>query len=117
MSGDALIVLINDILDLAKVDAGKMTFEQIPFKMSLSIAAMLHLFETKIQEKNLILVKKYDDRIPEVLLGDPVRLHQIILNLVSNAVKFTSKGKISVSIQLLSEDDEKVTIQFSISDT
>jgi len=117
MSGDALIVLINDILDLAKVDAGKMTFEQIPFKLSLSIAAMLHLFETKIQEKNLSLIKEYDDKIPEVLLGDPVRLHQIILNLVSNAVKFTSRGKISVSIQLLSEDDEKVIIQFSISDT
>jgi PAS domain S-box-containing protein len=117
MSGDALIVLINDILDLAKVDAGKMTFEQIPFKMSLSIAAMLHLFETKIQEKNLALIKEYDDRIPEVLLGDPVRLHQIILNLVSNAVKFTSKGKISVTVKLVSEDDEKVTIQFSISDT
>src|SRR6185436_4608416 len=65
MSGDALIVLINDILDLAKVDAGKMTFEQIPFKMSLSISAMLHLFETKIQEKNLELVKEYDSRIPE----------------------------------------------------
>jgi PAS domain S-box-containing protein len=117
MSGDALIVLINDILDLAKVDAGKMTFEQIPFKLSISIAAMLHLFETKIQEKNLTLIKEYDDKIPEVLLGDPVRLHQIILNLVSNAVKFTSKGKISVSIQLLSEDDEKVIIQFSITDT
>src|SRR5664280_66427 len=117
MSGDALIVLINDILDLAKVDAGKMTFEQIPFKMSQSIAAMLHLFETKIQEKNLTLIKQYDDRIPEVLVGDPVRLHQIILNLVSNAVKFTSKGKISVTVKLVSEDDEKVTIQFSISDT
>jgi len=117
MSGDALIVLINDILDLAKVDAGKMTFEKIPFKMSLSIAAMLHLFETKIQEKNLTLIKKYDDKIPDVLVGDPVRLHQIILNLVSNAVKFTSKGKITVSVQLLSKDDEKVTIQFSISDT
>ena len=117
MSGDALIVLINDILDLAKVDAGKMTFEQIPFKMPLSISAMLHLFETKIQEKNLILVKEYDNRIPEVLVGDPVRLHQIILNLVSNAVKFTSKGKITVSIQLLTEDEEKVTIQFSITDT
>jgi PAS domain S-box-containing protein len=117
MSGDALIVLINDILDLAKVDAGKMTFEQIPFKMSISIATMLHLFETKIQEKNLTLIKEYDDKIPKVLVGDPVRLHQIILNLVSNAVKFTSEGKITVSIQLLSEDDEKVTIQFSISDT
>jgi len=117
MSGDALIVLINDILDLAKVDAGKMIFEQTPFKMSASIAAMLHLFETKIQEKNLKLVKEYDPNIPEVLVGDPVRLHQIILNLVSNAVKFTGKGKITVSVNLLREDEKKATIQFSVSDT
>ena len=117
MSGDALIVLINDILDLAKVDSGKMTFEKIPFKLSLSISAMLHLFETKIQEKNLVLVKDYDDRIPEVLIGDPVRLHQIILNLVSNAVKFTTIGTITVSIHLLSEDEEKVTIEFAVTDT
>jgi CheY-like chemotaxis protein len=99
------------------VDAGKMTFEQIPFKLALSISAMLHLFETKIQERNLELVKEYDSRIPEVLVGDPVRLHQIILNLVSNAVKFTSKGKITVSVRLLSEDDEKATIEFAVSDT
>ena len=117
LSGDALIVLINDILDLAKVDAGKMTFEQVPFKMSLSLLAMLHLFETKIQEKNLELVTLYDKKIPAVLLGDPVRLHQIILNLVSNAVKFTTKGKITVSVQLLKEDEEKVLIEFSVTDT
>ncbi|MDP3644762.1 MAG: response regulator, partial [Bacteroidota bacterium] len=117
LSGDALIVLINDILDLAKVDAGKMTFEQTPFKMSASISAMVHLFETKIQEKNLKLVKEYDKNIPEVLVGDPVRLHQIILNLVSNAVKFTTKGKITVSVNLLSEDEKKATIRFSVSDT
>ena len=117
MSGDALIVLINDILDLAKVDAGKMVFDQTPFKLSASISAMLHLFEPKIHEKNLELVKVYDDNIPEVLLGDPVRLHQIILNLVSNAVKFTAKGKITVNIRLLTEDEEKVTIEFSVSDT
>ncbi|MBW8331583.1 MAG: PAS domain S-box protein [Prolixibacteraceae bacterium] len=117
MSGDALIVLINDILDLAKVDAGKMTFEQTPFKLSLSIAAMLHLFETKIWEKNLVLVKEYDRRIPEVLVGDPVRLHQIILNLVSNAVKFTNKGKITVSVNLLKEDENEVTIEFAVTDT
>src|SRR5436189_597158 len=78
-SGDALIVLINDILDLAKVDAGKMVFEQVPFKMSQTIKAMLHVFETKIQEKNLELVTRYDKNIPEVLLGDSVRLHKIIL--------------------------------------
>lgn len=117
ISGDALIVLINDILDLAKVDAGKMTFEQIPFKMESSIFAMLHLFETKIQEKNLKLNIEYDDSIPKVLLGDPVRLHQIILNLVSNAVKFTKQGSITVSVKLIDEDDEKTQISFAVSDT
>ena len=117
MSGDALIVLINDILDLAKVDAGKMIFEQIPFKMALSISAMLHLFEPKIREKNLELVREYDNNIPAVLLGDPVRLHQIILNLVSNAVKFTNKGKITVSVNLLKEDDKQATIEFTVKDT
>ncbi|MBC7845155.1 MAG: PAS domain S-box protein [Flavobacterium sp.] len=117
MSGDALIVLINDILDLAKVDAGKMTFEQVPFKLAASISDMLHVFETKIQEKNLELVTEYDTNIPKVLLGDPVRLHQIILNLVSNAIKFTSKGKITVSVHLLDEDEESATVEFAIADT
>jgi len=117
LSGDALIVLINDILDLAKVDAGKMSFENTPFKMAASISAMIHVFEIKIQEKNIQLIKKYDKIIPKVLVGDSVRLHQIILNLLSNAVKFTTKGKITVSVHLLSEDDEKVTIEFAVSDT
>jgi CheY-like chemotaxis protein len=117
MSGDTLIVLINDILDLAKVDAGKMVFEQTPFKLRSSISVMLHLFEVKIHERNLTLVNEYDERIPEVLLGDSVRLHQIIMNLVSNAVKFTTEGTITVSVLMLSEDDEKVTIQFDVKDT
>lgn len=117
LSGDALIFLINDILDLAKVNAGKMTFEQTPFKLSLSVAAMLHLFDTKIQEKNLELLQEYDEKIPAVLLGDAARLHQIILNLVSNAVKFTPKGKITVAIKLISEDEENATVEFTISDT
>ncbi len=117
ISGDALIVLINDILDLAKVDAGKMTFEQVPFRMALSISAMLHMFETKILEKNLELVKVYDKNIPEVLVGDPVRLHQIILNLVSNAVKFTASGKITVSVCMLEETEDKVKLEFAVTDT
>ena len=117
ISGDALIVLINDILDLAKVDAGKMTFEKTPFKMKSSISAMLHLFENKIQEKNLKLVTEYDSKIPFVLVGDPIRLHQIILNLVSNAIKFTFKGKITVSVDLLHEDDDKVILKFAVTDT
>ena len=117
ISGDSLIVLINDILDLAKVDAGKMTFEKTPFKMALSISAMLHVFETKIQERNLQLIKIYDDKIPMVLVGDPVRLHQIILNLVSNAVKFTTEGTITVSVKMLNEDEDNANIEFAVSDT
>jgi len=117
INGDNLIVLINDIFDLAKVEAGKITFEEIPFRLASSISSILHLFETKIQEKNLEFLIEYDKKIPEVLVGDLVRLHQIILNLVKNAVKFTTRGTIRVSADLLDEDDEKVKVKFSISDT
>ncbi|HEY0031274.1 MAG TPA: ATP-binding protein [Bacteroidia bacterium] len=117
ISGDALIILINDILDLAKVNAGKMTFEQAPFHLSDSISTMLHLFEARIKEKNLELVHDYDQAIPRLLMGDPMRLRQIILNLASNAIKFTSEGKISLRIQLLEEDAERATVKFELSDT
>jgi len=116
-SGDGLLVLINDILDLAKVDAGKMTFEQTPFKMQISISAILQIFDLKIQEKSIELVKEYDNRIPEVLKGDAVRLNQILLNLMSNALKFTAKGKITIAVRLLTEDKETAIIEFAISDT
>ncbi len=82
VSGDALVILINDILDLAKVDAGKMVFEQTPFNLSASIDIMIQLFEIKIKEKNLEFSTEYDDNIPQILIGDPMRLRQIILNLV-----------------------------------
>ena len=117
VSGDTLIVLINDILDLAKVDAGKMTFEKIPFKLTDSVCTMLHLFDAKIQEKNLELIKQYDPTIPEFVVGDQVRLNQVILNLLSNAVKFTNEGKIIVAVNLLEDDTEKVTIEFEIKDS
>jgi two-component system CheB/CheR fusion protein len=116
-SGQTLIVLIDDILDLAKVDAGKMIFINSPFKMLESINTILHLFETKIQERNLELVKEYDSRIPEIVLGDSIRLHQILINLIGNAIKFTAKGKIMVSVNLLKEDEEKVTLEIKVADT
>ena len=117
LSGDTLIVLINDILDLAKVEAGKMSFEKAPFKLTASLSSMLHLFEVKMQENKVELIKKYDPRIPETLMGDAVRFNQIIMNLMGNAVKFTAKGCIKVSTVLLNEDAERVTIQFSVADT
>jgi two-component system CheB/CheR fusion protein len=117
VSGDALVVLINDILDLAKVDAGKMTFEQIPFNLSVSISTILQLFETKIKEKNLELLEEFDHTIPQILVGDPMRLRQIILNLLSNAIKFTTEGKITMSVRMLKEYAEEATIEFALTDT
>jgi two-component system CheB/CheR fusion protein len=117
VSGDTLIALINDILDLAKVDAGKMIFEKKPFKITEAIALMLKLFQTRIEEKNLKLLTHFDRNIPEILSGDLVRLQQIILNLVSNSIKFTTEGKITVSTDLVFEDEDKVIIEFIITDT
>jgi len=116
-SSDVLLVLINDILDLAKVDAGKMTFEQNAFKMESNISAMIHLFDLKIQEKNLECIKEFDTRIPKVLIGDSIRLNQILLNLISNAIKFTSKGKITIRVRLIASSENNVSIEFAVTDT
>lgn len=116
-SGTSLHQLINDILDLSKVDAGRMTFEKQPFEIKKSLKSTLYSFDLKIKEKNLELVKEYDSNIPTMLLGDSLRLNQIILNLMSNAIKFTHKGKIVVGVKLLKEDDENVTLEFSVADT
>jgi two-component system CheB/CheR fusion protein len=116
-SGDALIFLINDILDIAKVDAGKMTFENTRFNLSESVALMLQLFDTKIQEKNIAFEKVFDKSIPQFVVGDPMRLRQIVLNLLSNAVKFTSSGKIMVNVNILNNTAEKIKIEFVVTDT
>ncbi len=117
VSGDALITLINDILDLAKVDAGKMIFKQNDFNLKDLIATALQLFELKIKEKNLALIVKLDTAVPDFLIGDDVRLRQIFINLIGNAVKFTEQGSIAIAISKLKEEEEKTTLEFTISDT
>ncbi|MGV3630190.1 MAG: PAS domain S-box protein [Bacteroidota bacterium] len=117
MSGDALLVIINDILDLAKVDAGRMVFEKIPFSVVDSICGTIHLMDGKIREKNLEMVQECDDSIPEMVVGDPVRLRQIILNLLSNAVKFTEKGKITAKVEVVNQTADNVRLRFTVSDT
>ena len=116
-SGMSLNLLINDILDLAKVDSGKMTFEKKPFEIFKSITSILHSFDLKIKENNLEFIKEYDSKIPAILCGDSLKLNQIILNLTSNAVKFTHQGKIKLSVKLLSETEENVSLEFTVTDT
>ena len=116
-SGESLNLLINDILDLAKVDTGKMTFEKQPFEIRKSISSVLHSFDLKIKEKNLKLEQEYDSKIPSILLGDTLRLNQIFLNLLGNSVKFTHKGRIIIGVKLLSETQESVTLEFTVTDS
>ncbi|WP_310557424.1 PAS domain S-box protein [Flavobacterium sp.] len=117
VSGEALVVLINDILDLAKVDSGKMTFDKIAFDLVESIHKIVQLFEIKLKEKKLKFNLTLDDAIPNQIIGDPMRLRQIILNLLSNAVKFTDKGSISLDVKVLSHSKNKLNIEFKITDT
>jgi signal transduction histidine kinase/ActR/RegA family two-component response regulator len=116
-SGHSLNLLINDILDLAKVNAGRMKFDMQPFEIRSSIKSILFSFDFKIKEKNLKLLTEFDSKIPEKIVGDSVRLNQIILNLVGNALKFTNKGRIKLKVKLLNESDDNLNIQFSISDS
>jgi signal transduction histidine kinase/CheY-like chemotaxis protein len=116
-SSDILLVIINDILDLSKVQSGKMIFEKTDFKISSLISSITDLLNSKAEEKQLKLITDYDENIPDVLIGDPVRLNQIILNLVSNALKFTEKGTIHLRVKCLKRTENTVVLNFIVKDT
>lgn len=116
-SGDTLLVVINDILDLSKIEAGRMTFEKIPFKITSIINSILDLFHPKSLEKKIAITKQVSPKIPTVLIGDPIRVNQIIMNLVSNAVKFTDKGKVEIILDLVRETEEAVELNILVKDS
>ncbi|MHB8117717.1 MAG: GAF domain-containing protein [Methanothrix sp.] len=113
-SGDALLAIINDILDFSKIDEGKMKLEHLPFILRDSIESSLDMVATKAAEKGLDLTYAIDERIAPTILGDSVRLRQVLANLLSNAVKFTEKGSIAIHVQPGENADE---IHFSVFDT
>ena len=98
-SADNLLVIIDDILDLSKIKAGKLTIEKIPFRLQDVTANVWALFEQRIIKKGLQFAIDLDQRIPSSIIGDPHRLNQVLINLVGNAVKFTEKGSIRISVQ------------------
>jgi two-component system, sensor histidine kinase and response regulator len=116
-STDSLLAIINDLLDISKIEAGRMVLEQIPFELIPTIETAIHLFDVKAASKGLEMSINYDARLPEYTLGDPTKLKQIISNLVSNAVKFTDMGTITIRVKLETQFDQTVIISFSIEDT
>jgi PAS domain S-box-containing protein len=116
-SGQNLLVIINDILDLSKIEAGKMTFESIDFNLPQMLQKLRDMFMPKATSKQLKLGFYPSESLPEFVKGDPTRLFQIFNNLLSNSLKFTEKGEVSISAEVLVRDDETAKIEFLVSDT
>jgi signal transduction histidine kinase/CheY-like chemotaxis protein len=116
-SAISLLGIINDILDFSKIEAGKLDIEAIDFDIDQVLENLATVANVKTQEKGLELVFKRDPRVPTVLVGDPLRLGQILINLTNNAVKFTENGEIVVVVELLDRNEEQATLQISVRDT
>ncbi|MEW6263147.1 MAG: response regulator [Thermodesulfobacteriota bacterium] len=116
-SANALLTLINDILDLSKIEAGKLDLEEIDFNLRDCLSHTLRTIAFRAHEKGLELACHVRPDVPEAFCGDPGRLRQVLLNLTSNAVKFTERGEIVVEAQLISQAGNKAIIQFSVRDT
>ena len=116
-SADNLLVIINDILDFSKIEAGKVTFEHIDFDIRNSLEELRKTFEPRTNEKGLTFEISADKNVPEIIKGDPFRLNQILFNLVGNAIKFTSQGKISVHTSIIKESSNTIFLNFNITDS
>ncbi len=116
-SGDALLTLLNDILDLSKVEEGKMTIENIDFDLPKLVESVAMLMTGRAEEKKISLKVEIDPDMPEMLRGDPSRLRQIFLNLVGNAIKFTDTGSVTLSVRLYDKEAQRPRVYFAVSDT
>lgn len=116
-STHALLGIINNILDFSKVDAGKLEIEKIDFTLDDIFANLANLFGMNAREKGIELIFDYTADVPQRLKGDPLRLGQILSNLTNNALKFTREGEITVKVEVMATEEQKVTLQFSVNDT
>ncbi|RFZ94995.1 PAS domain S-box protein [Mucilaginibacter conchicola] len=116
-SSENLLAIINDILDYNKIEAGKLQLSNLPFNIHQLVQNVRQSFYAKAVEKNLEIELQYDSAIPEFLMGDQTRLGQILINLVSNAVKFTHKGKVTISLTKEELIDNQVLVNFAVTDT
>ncbi len=117
-SAEMLLAIINDILDFSKIEAGKLELDPIPFNVQNMMEETARAFALRAQEKGLEMVCDVRSQVPEMAVGDPIRIRQILTNLVGNAIKFTQQGEVAVEVELEGRDDAgHLTLHFSVRDT
>jgi len=116
-SGNSLLRIINDILDLSKIEAGRMKFENIEFNLRNMVFNIMELFGETAESKGLKLACRIDDDVPDFLIGDPFRVGQVLNNLLGNALKFTEKGKVAVSVVVNCCNKVHTALRFTVRDT
>ncbi len=116
-SAESLLAVINDVLDFSKIEAGKLNLEAVNFSLRESLAHILKAFTLRAHEKGLKLDLHVDSQVIDLVAGDPVRLRQILVNLVGNAIKFTSSGGVMLSVQSESQEGEHVVVRFTVKDS
>ncbi|MCP4252832.1 MAG: response regulator, partial [Candidatus Scalindua sp.] len=113
----ALLGIINDILDFSKIEAGKMSIESVDLNLEEVLESLSHLVTLKAEEKGLELLFSIENDVPISLIGDPLRLGQVLTNLASNAIKFTEAGEVVVSVKVVRKEEENVILRFAVKDT
>jgi PAS domain S-box-containing protein len=116
-SADNLMVILNDILDFSKIEAGKFSLENFEFDLREKLQYLFQTFEFKALDKGLKLTFEIDEKIPAILIGDAYRLNQILVNLIGNALKFTSEGYVKLQIGVLNDENGRVDLKIQVSDS
>ncbi|MBF0175589.1 MAG: response regulator [Magnetococcales bacterium] len=116
-AGQSLLRIINDILDFSKIEAGRLDLERVAFRLEDVFDTLAGLVTLEAHNKGLEILLQIDPQLPRVMLGDPLRLHQVLLNLLNNAIKFTSAGDVSLLARHMESDEESITVHFAIRDT
>ena len=117
LSGNALLAIINDILDLSKIEAGKMELTETVYDAYSEMDNIRVIIENRIGEKPITLNYDIDDKFPPILYGDVIRIRQVLINLLNNAVKFTESGYITLGVKVLSKTHENIDLEISVTDT
>jgi PAS domain S-box-containing protein len=113
----ALLGILNDVLDYSKIEAGRMDLEHVQFSLEEPLNSVANLFGAQVEQKDLELFFEMAPDVPMEVVGDPMRLTQVLNNLIGNAIKFTDRGEIRIKVELVASDDERCTIRIAVSDT